>query len=77
MKKTRQIKIMESCREAGAPLKPSAYGPSHCEADVSCRAGLQERFASILSQIMAAISAPPSLAIARMPVGEVTLISVR
>jgi hypothetical protein len=37
----------------------------------------QRRLASILSQIIAAISAPPNFLIARMPVGEVTLISVR
>src|SRR5579872_979218 len=34
------------------------------------------RFFSITSQICAATSGPPSEAIARMPVGEVTLISV-
>src|SRR5208282_4510171 len=34
-------------------------------------------FASILSQISAAMSGPPRFLIARMPVGEVTLISVR
>ena len=32
---------------------------------------------SILSQISAAMSGPPKFLIARMPVGEVTLISVR
>ena len=35
------------------------------------------RFASILSQISAATSGPPRFLMARMPVGEVTLISVR
>jgi len=35
------------------------------------------RLASIVSQIFAATSGPPSRAMARMPVGEVTLISVR
>src|SRR5215212_4103139 len=35
------------------------------------------RFASIVSQILAATSGPPRLAIARIPVGQVTLISVR
>ena len=35
------------------------------------------RFASMVSQILAATSGPPSRAMARMPVGEVTLISVR
>jgi hypothetical protein len=35
------------------------------------------RFASMASQIFAAISGPPSRAMARMPVGDVTLISVR
>ena len=35
------------------------------------------RFVSITSQILAAISGPPRPAIARIPVGEVTLISVR
>ena len=34
-------------------------------------------FASITSQIMAAMSEPPNWATWRMPVGEVTLISVR
>ena len=34
-------------------------------------------FASITSQIMAAMSGPPNCATWRMPVGEVTLISVR
>ena len=34
-------------------------------------------FASITSQIMAAMSLPPNCAICLMPVGEVTLISVR
>ena len=34
-------------------------------------------FASITSQIMAAMSGPPNCATCRMPVGEVTLISVR
>ena len=35
------------------------------------------RFVSIRSQIMAATSGPPKFLTARMPVGEVTLISVR
>jgi hypothetical protein len=35
------------------------------------------RLASILSQIIAATSGPPRFFTARMPVGEVTLISVR
>jgi predicted RNase H-like HicB family nuclease len=35
------------------------------------------RFASILSQISAAMSAPPKFFTERIPVGEVTLISVR
>ena len=35
------------------------------------------RFCSITSQIFAATSGPPSREMARMPVGEVTLISVR
>src|SRR6201992_643443 len=35
------------------------------------------RLASIVSQIFAATSGPPNRAMARMPVGEVTLISVR
>lgn len=35
------------------------------------------RFTSIASQIFAATSGPPSRAMPRMPVGEVTLISVR
>src|SRR5689334_11758897 len=39
--------------------------------------GLARRFASILSQISAATSGPPRVLIARIPVGEVTLISVR
>src|SRR6476660_3645930 len=34
------------------------------------------RLASILSRIIAAMSGPPTLRTARMPVGEVTLISV-
>ncbi len=34
------------------------------------------RFFSIASQIFAATSGPPSRAMARMPVGDVTLISV-
>ena len=37
----------------------------------------QRRFSAILSQISAAMSAPPKFFTARMPVGEVTLISVR
>ena len=37
----------------------------------------QARFFSITSQIIAATSGPPSRAMARMPVGDVTLISVR
>ena len=39
--------------------------------------GVERRFASITSQIIAATSGPPRFLIARMPVGEVTLISVR
>jgi hypothetical protein len=35
------------------------------------------RFASMQSQIIAAMSGPPSRLMARMPVGDVTLISVR
>ena len=37
----------------------------------------QRRFSAILSQISAAMSGPPRFFTARMPVGEVTLISVR
>jgi hypothetical protein len=37
----------------------------------------QRRLASTLSQIIAATSGPPSAFTARMPVGDVTLISVR
>ena len=37
----------------------------------------RRRLASILSQIIAATSGPPSAFTARMPVGDVTLISVR
>src|SRR5262249_61623105 len=40
------------------------------------RARHAARIASILSQIIAAMSGPPSRWIARMPVGDVTLISV-
>ena len=39
--------------------------------------GYERRLASMRSQIMAAISGPPTFLTARMPVGEVTLISVR
>ena len=46
---------------AGARLRPKSYF----------------RFSSILSQISAAMSAPPRFLTERMPVGEVTLISVK
>lgn len=41
------------------------------------RESSQPRLAAITSQIFAATSGPPSRAMARMPVGDVTLISVR
>jgi hypothetical protein len=59
--------LAEEIREANLAftrrtMAPRAYRPS---------------FASMQSQIMAAMSGPPSRLMARMPVGEVTLISVR
>ena len=47
------------------------------EADGSQRPGHQPRRFSIASQMRMAISAPPKRLTSRMPVGEVTLISVR
>ena len=49
---------------------------TRCTASVYDRR-IQRRLASILSQIIAATSGPPSAFTARMPVGDVTLISVR
>jgi hypothetical protein len=46
------------------------------EPGVRTGAYFPRRFASILSQISAATSGPPRSFTARMPVGEVTLISV-
>jgi len=43
----------------------------------TARRGYPASFASMRSQIMAAMSGPPKCLMARMPVGEVTLISVR
>ena len=48
-----------------------------CVRCVIASASAWPTFASITSQIMAAMSVPPNCAICLMPVGEVTLISVR
>ena len=75
-------------RGAGAAFDRGGVGHRHCRyiplPPRACKAPMLSRFsyalarlASIASQIATARSGPPRRLIARMPVGEVTLISVR